>query len=98
MIKSAFSRSIQKTETIRKSRKLKRERGIGQRRHWEHLIRDDGDLEKHVAYIYFNPVKHGYVTKAVDWPYSSIYRAIKQGDIDEKWGTYFSSVKHYGER
>ncbi|MFC7420766.1 transposase [Iodobacter arcticus] len=86
LIKATFSRSIQKTEVIIKSRKLKRERGIWQRRYWEHLIRDDEDLAKHVAYIYFNPVKHGYVTKAVDWPYSSIHRAIRLGDIDEEWG------------
>lgn len=97
LIKSAFSRSIEKTEPIQKSRQLKRERGIWQRRYWEHLIRDDDDLEKHVAYIYTNPVKHGYVTKAVDWPYSSIHRAIRQGDADENWGTSYVSIDHYGE-
>jgi putative transposase len=97
LIKAAFSRSIPKTELIRQSRKLKRERGIWQRRYWEHLIRDDDDLEKHVAYIYFNPVKHGYVTKAVDWPYSSIHREIRQGNIDKNWGTSYVSVDHCGE-
>ncbi len=86
LIKSAFSRSIPKTETIRESRKSKRERGIWQRRYWEHQIRDDDDLEKHVAYIHFNPVKHGYVERAADWPYSSIHRYIANGVVPEDWG------------
>jgi putative transposase len=49
LIKAAFSRAMPKTEGIRRSRKRKRERGIWQRRYWEHQIRDDADLEKHVA-------------------------------------------------
>lgn len=86
LIKAAFSRTISKTEMIRRSRKVKRERGIWQHRYWEHQIRDEDDLEKHVAYIHFNPVKHGYVNRASDWPYSSIHREIKKGNIDANWG------------
>ena len=37
-------------------------------------------------YIHYNPVKHGYVTKASDWPYSSLHRYIKKDIIDEDWG------------
>ncbi|WP_427241400.1 REP-associated tyrosine transposase [Aeromonas salmonicida] len=51
------------TELIQESRLKKRERGIWQRRYWEHLIRDDKDLQAHVDYIHFNPVKHGYCAK-----------------------------------
>ncbi|WP_344762276.1 REP-associated tyrosine transposase [Actimicrobium antarcticum] len=86
LIKAEFSRAIPNTELIRRSRKLKRERGIWQRRYWEHLIRDGEDLERHVAYIYFNPVKHGYVGRPVDWPYSSIHRDIRLGLVNEKIG------------
>lgn len=86
LIKAAFSRALPKTEVIRRSRKMKRERGIWQRRYWEHQIRNDDDLEKHVAYIHFNPVKHGYVTRAADWPYSSIHREIARGNLSENWG------------
>ena len=85
LIKAAFSREIPKTEVIRRSRKMKRERGIWQRRYWEHQIRNDDDLEKHVAYVHFNPVKHGYVASAVEWPYSSIHREIARGNVDESW-------------
>jgi putative transposase len=88
LIKAAFSRTIPKTEMIRYSRKMKRERGIWQRRYWEHQIRNDDDLEKHVAYVHFNPVKHGYVTRAVDWPYSSIHREIAKGNVTGNWGHF----------
>lgn len=45
-----------------------------QHRYWEHLIRDESDLYHHINYIHQNPVKHGYVQTATDWPYSTIHR------------------------
>ncbi len=42
-----------------------REKGIWQRRYWEHAIRNDIDLERHVDYIHYNP-KHGLVTRVAD--------------------------------
>ncbi|MCF8050508.1 MAG: transposase [Desulfobacterales bacterium] len=86
LIKAGFSRQIPKGEPIRKSRKKKGERGIWQRRYWEHRIRDEKDLGKHVDYIHFNPVKHGFVTRAVDWRYSSIHRFIAKGWLMADWG------------
>ncbi|MFQ1941712.1 REP-associated tyrosine transposase [Aeromonas veronii] len=85
LIKAGFSRNLAKTERIRESRVRKRERGIWQRRYWEHLIRDDKDLQAHVDYIHFNPVKHGYCAKPVDWSYSSIHRHIAAGGIGPDW-------------
>jgi len=86
LIKSAFSRAIPKHEYIRPSHESKRERGIWQRRYWEHLIRDDEDLARHVDYIHYNPVKHGLVQRAADWPYSSIHRYVRLGWVKENWG------------
>jgi len=86
LIKSGFSRQILKDEQRSASRKQKGERGIWQRRYWEHLIRDDNDFEQHISYIHHNPVKHGYVEKAVDWEYSSIHRYINNGIIKQDWG------------
>jgi putative transposase len=86
LIKAGFSRALPKTETIADSRQNKRERGIWQRRFWEHVIRDDTDLENHIAYIHFNPVKHGYVQRAADWSYSSIHRYIARGELPQDWG------------
>jgi putative transposase len=64
----------------------KREKGIWQRRYWEHVIRNDADLERHVDYIHYNPVKHGHVTRVVDWPYSSFHRYVERGLLAADWG------------
>jgi putative transposase len=61
LIKSRFSREIERNEQRNPSRRRKGERGIWQRRYWEHLIRDDEDYRRHADYIHFNPVKHGHV-------------------------------------
>ncbi|MBI5677728.1 MAG: transposase [Planctomycetes bacterium] len=68
------------------SRQNKGERGIWQRRFWEHQIRNEVDFIKHVEYIHFNPVKHGLVKSPIDWPYSSFHRYVKQGNYDSDWG------------
>ena len=86
LIKSNFSRQIPNKEYRRKSRILRRERVILQRRFWEYCIRDEEDFIRHVDYIHYNPVKHGYVQKASQWEYSSIHRYIKKGILDKEWG------------
>ena len=100
LIKSGFSRQIPKTEKIESSRESKRERGIWQRRYWEHLIRDDTDFERHVDYIHYNPVKHGYVERAVDWELSTIHSFIEKGLLTADWGyvNAFPSKQSFGER
>src|SRR5229473_8388849 len=65
LIKSAFSRSVATGERISDSRAAKGERGIWQRRYWEHTIRDESDFAHHMDYIHINPVKHGLVARAV---------------------------------
>lgn len=85
MIKGLFSKQISHTESIALARKKKRERGIWQRRFWEHLIRDELDYEYHVNYIHFNPVKHGYVDKPSNWQYSSIHSYIEKGILPNDW-------------
>jgi putative transposase len=93
LIKSGFSRLIPKHEKINTSRIKKGERGIWQRRYWEHLIRNEDDYEKHVNYIHHNPVKHGYVNKAIDWPYSTIHEYITKGVISPDWGHQDENIK-----
>jgi putative transposase len=61
------------------SRKDRRERGIWQRRFWEHQIRDEHDLQIHVDYIHFNPVKHGLVMDVDEWPWSTYHRYLNSG-------------------
>jgi putative transposase len=86
LLKAFFSHRIPPGEHRSDSRIAKRERGLWQRRYWEHLIRDDDDLQRHVDYIHFNPVKHGHVAKAIDWPYSTLHRYVAKGWLAADWG------------
>jgi putative transposase len=61
LIKTFFSRSLPATEWRSNVQKARHERGIWQRRYWEHLIRDERDYARHIDYCWFNPVKHGFV-------------------------------------
>ncbi len=71
---------------IRPSRRRRREKGVWQRRFWEHCIRNEQDWSRHMDYIHFNPVKHGYVDAVGAWPYSSFRRLAKAGWYPEDWG------------
>ena len=85
LIKSGFSRGLPSDMRRTRSKIGKREKGIWQRRYWEHAIRNDGDLERHVDYIHFNPVKHGYVTRVRDWPHSSFARYVAREILPIDW-------------
>jgi len=85
-IKSFFSRAVPRGEYLSKRRVAKGERGIWQRRFWEHMIRDDRDFERHVDYIHYNPVKHGHVHRPVDWPHSTFSRYVRCGVYSTDWG------------
>ena len=97
LIKANFSRALPKHEHVNNSRLSKRERGIWQRRYWEHQIRDEHDLQAHVDYIHHNPVKHGYVAKAVDWPHSSLHRYIRLDWLAADWGIGQEPGEGFGE-
>jgi len=98
LIKTTFSRSVPAGERRSISRKEKGERGIWQRRFWEHTIRDELDYQRHVDYIHFNPVKHGWVTAVRDWPYSSFHRYAKLGMLPDDWaGVAGSAEVGFGE-
>lgn len=71
---------------ISTSRQRDRRSGVWQRRFWEHVIRDERDLVRHLDYIHYNPVKHGLVGRAVDWPWSSFHRFVREGRYSADWG------------
>jgi putative transposase len=85
LIKSGLSRELD-SKPRSPSKVRKREKGIRQRRYWEHAIRDDADFERHIDYIHFNPVKHGHVKRVVDWPHSSFHRYVKRELLPADWG------------
>ncbi len=64
-----------------------RERGVWQRRYWEHMLRDENDYARHLDYIHYNPVKHGLVASTGDWPYSSFRRFVDAGFYPPDWGS-----------
>jgi putative transposase len=86
LIKSGFSRALSPPSNRSASKVARREKGIWQRRYWEHAIRDDSDFARHIDYIYYNPVKHGLVSKVSDWRYSSFHRDVVSGLLPRDWG------------
>jgi putative transposase len=84
-IKARFTKSIGLVGRRSASKLAKGEAGLWQRRFWDHHIRDEADFAAHVRYCWGNPVKHGYVERAVDWPFSSIHRDIRLGRVDAEW-------------
>jgi putative transposase len=99
LIKSAFSRALPGGEHVSASRVEKGERGIWQRRYWEHTLRDEDDYARHVDYIHFNPVKHRHVTCVKDWPHSSFHRMVRAGIYPEDWGGDIRDDRsEFGER
>jgi putative transposase len=69
-----------------RSRTKHRHRGVWQKRYWEHVVRDDDDLERCVDYIHWNPRKHNLVKRVRDWPYSTFHRFVANGQYDIDWG------------
>jgi putative transposase len=75
------------------------ELALWQRRFWEHTIRNDDDLARHVDYIHFNPIKHRLVSRVRDWPHSSYHRYVRDGLLPKDWAGDTSEEGHgYGER
>ncbi|MDP4029522.1 MAG: transposase [Gallionella sp.] len=96
-IKIAFAKTLPRTERLSAVRERKGERGIWQRRFWEHTIRDDQDYAAHVDYVHINPFKHGLVERVADWPYSSFHRFVTDGIYPQDWAMDGAKLKA-GER
>jgi len=98
LIKQGFSKALPMTERRSAVRVARGERGIWQRRFWDHYIRDDGDYASHVDYCHINPVKHGLVGRVSDWPYSSFHRYVERGIYPLDWATFPTIDTVAGER
>lgn len=97
-LKASFSRRLIGGEATSDSRSARGERGNWQRRFWEHLIRDDAAYAAHADYIHYNPVRHGYVERAIDWRYSSFHRWVRAGVYPADWGVCVEPRGDFGER
>jgi putative transposase len=98
LIKARFAKSLPEHEWRSAVRKARNERGIWQRRFWEHLIRDDADYARHVEYCYINHVKHGLVRRVRDWPHSSFHRDVQRGLFPLDWAGEVELTGKFGER
>ena len=85
LIKMGFSKSLPRLERLSQVRVRRGERGIWQRRYWEHLLRDEADYRAHMDYVHINPVKHGLVKRVRDWPCSTFHRLVEQGIYPLDW-------------
>ncbi len=85
LIKLLFSKNLPRTEYLSATRRRRGERGIWQRRYWEHTITTDFDYANHINYVHVNPLKHGYVDQVKDWPYSTFHRYVKDKILAEDW-------------
>ncbi len=77
-VKLSFTSRVQASVSIKRA-------SLWQRRYWDHKIRDQRDLNRHLDYIHFNPVKHGLVDDPANWEYSSYRTYVEQGYYPENW-------------
>ncbi len=93
LIKFHFSHALPTTERRNIARTNKGERGIWQRRYWEHCIRNDADFRHHVDYVHINAVKHGVVDTVAAWPHSSFHHYVRQGRYPLDWAGNMSLTR-----
>lgn len=98
LIKASFTRRWRDSSgaegAVSSSRQRKGERGVWQRRFYEHTCRDEDDLQRCMDYVHVNPLKHGLVDRVRDWPWSSFHRYVQEGLYPIDWG---SSAEWYGD-
>ncbi len=95
-IKKRFTKAIEDSfvdKNISISQDKRKEKGVWQRRFYDHVIRDENDLHRHLDYIHYNPVKHGYVEHVKDWAFSSFSKFVELKNYDSNWGSS-TDVKH----
>jgi len=59
---------------------------LWQPRYNDHVIRDEDDFARHLDYLHFNPVKHGLISVASEWPWSSFSAWQRRGIYPDVWG------------
>ncbi|MEL7465319.1 MAG: transposase [Pseudomonadota bacterium] len=84
-IKGRFSRMLAADERRSASKREKGEKGVWQRRFWEHVIRDEDDFARCNRYCWYNPVKHELVERPAEWAFSSLHRDVRRGEVDPDW-------------
>jgi putative transposase len=91
-LKSSFSAHLRKQLEIKSGR-------IWQLRFWDHVIRDEDDLNRHIDYVHYNPVKHGVAQVPLDYPFTSLQEFMDRGLYERNWGEtkFLEFDGEYGE-
>ncbi len=97
-IKTLFCKRLAPSEARTASAAWRGERGIWQRRYWEHTIRDEMDYAAHMDYVHFNPVKHGLADNPNAWIFSSFRRSVARGLYPPDWTGCDLALPQDGER
>jgi putative transposase len=101
LVKQGFTRRLHAAGVLSTNaataRGVRGERSLWQRRFWEYRVRNEEDFAQHVDYIHFNPVKHGWVLRAREWPYSSFHRFVQAGKLESDWGISVAIEGRFGE-
>ena len=88
-LKALFTKSLPPSPRLdhdrSNSRRRHRERNVWQRRFWEHALRDEEDFQRHLNYIHYNPVKHGYAQCPHLWASSSFHKWVRRGGYTADW-------------
>jgi len=97
-IKAGFTKNYLaaggKRATQSVSQEKRRNGGVWQKRFWEHQIKSEDDIQNHINYIHYNPVKHKLVENVRDWPWSTFQQPRWQNKYkDFDW----SGVKVFGD-
>ena len=72
--------------------KKRGEKGIWQRRYYDHIIRNEEDLYKHIDYIHYNSMKH-YQIAPKDWKFSSFDKFVQSGFYEQDWCNFEDKYK-----
>ena len=83
----AYAEQNSNAENINQSRQSRNEKGIWQRRFWEHTIRSEYDFGRCMDYIHYNPVKHDLVEAPQNYEFSTFHRFVKEGIYPQDWGS-----------
>ena len=59
---------------------------IWQNRYWDHIIRNQNDLNCHIDYIHYNPVKHYVIKNPHEYLHSSLSNFVQRDYYHGDWG------------
>ena len=83
-IKYSFSKNITSNVQLTESEQKRGDKGIWQRRYYDHIIRDENDLNRHLDYIHYNSMKHLNI-EPKNWKCSSFHKFVKNSYYEEDW-------------